>query len=122
MPDGLTIVSKKIEVSIFPATDGRASQQQTATVALTLFTGHEAPVPALAWSPSGNLLAAASGTRVRVWNVSTRGDPAFTFSGHTAPVRTVAWSPDGKYIAIGAANKSMQLVRLPYRLVELVRP
>lgn len=79
-------------------------------------SGFAAPVTALAWSPDGKRLAAASGSAdppghsdpiVRVW----RGDgtPFATLVGHTGSVRSLAWSPDGQVLASGSADATVRL-------------
>jgi len=79
-------------------------------------SGFTAPVTALAWSPDGTRLAAASGYAdpsgradpvVRVW----RGDGTLlaTLVGHTDSVRSLAWSPDGQILASGSADATVRL-------------
>lgn len=122
MPEHISIVSAKAEESLPPFLPvGSSQRQQTVTVDLTLFTGFDASVLALAWSPGGDFLAVASGTRVRVWGVSPSGFPIFIFSEHTATVRAVAWSPDGSLcVASGGDDRTLwvwefELARRTYR-------
>jgi WD40 repeat protein len=88
------------------------------------YTGHTSRVQALAWSPNGQMVL--SGDReghVHAWEART-GRLALQYVAQPMPalqVLALAWSPDGKYVAAGA-EKTMQIVRLPRRLVELVRP
>ncbi len=65
-----------------------------------VLTGHTDWVFSVAWSPSGSLLASASGDRsVVLWD-TTSGEPIGpSLTGHDDEVRTVAWSPDGMTLA-----------------------
>jgi WD40 repeat protein len=107
MPDShskVVFVPTTVEVVL-----GAPPQGQRAVVQLYLFIGHEGPVPAVAWSRDGTLLAAASGKSVQVWNVK-QGEPIFTFMGHTALVRALAWSPDGTLrVASGGDDRTLQV-------------
>src|SRR5206468_3023688 len=57
---------------------------------------------ALAWSPDGRTLAAASADMtIRLWETVT-GSQLRQLIGHTDGVCSVAWSPDGKTLASGS--------------------
>ncbi|HLJ91146.1 MAG TPA: TIR domain-containing protein [Candidatus Angelobacter sp.] len=68
---------------------------------------HENAVMALAFSPDGRYLAAASGDVV-LWNVAS-GEMEDTLQGHEASVRSVAFSPDGRYMASGGEDHAIAL-------------
>ncbi|OWK43508.1 eIF2A-related protein [Fimbriiglobus ruber] len=77
-----------------------------ATTKTTHTLEHTGPVHAIAWSPDGKSLAAASDDKtVRVWDPAT-GQAKYTFEGHKGAVFSVVWSPDGKSILSGAADGS----------------
>ncbi len=64
---------------------------------------HRGPVSVVAFDPSGQLLATASGDgTVRIYN--TRGAMLAAYEGHTADILDLAWSPDGQWLASGAAD------------------
>ena len=64
---------------------------------------HRGPVSVVAFDPSGQLLATASGDgTVRIYN--TRGAMLAAYEGHTADILDLAWSPDGHWLASGAAD------------------
>jgi WD40 repeat protein len=59
------------------------------------FTDLSRTANGVAWSPDGNMIAAASGDRtVAVWNVSMQ-EMLIRLGGHTDEVRDVAWSTAG---------------------------
>jgi serine/threonine protein kinase/WD40 repeat protein len=71
--------------------------------------GHQAGVPALAFSPDGKLLVSASKDRlVKIWNVAG-GEPGdasnrellHSCPGHDEAIEALAFSPDGRLLATG---------------------
>lgn len=66
---------------------------------LDILTGHQGPVSALAFSPTGNQLASASWDKsVRVWNVFGRSRAVEPFQ-LSADVLALAFRPDGRELA-----------------------
>jgi serine/threonine protein kinase len=62
---------------------------------------------ALAWSPNGQYMAAASANTVSIWDVNT-GALLRTYD-HSANVDTIAWSPNSCYIASCGSGKILQI-------------
>lgn len=76
---------------------------------LVTYTGHTAPVNAIAWSADGQFIASAGYDKtVQIWNVFT-GVHGLTYGGHTKYVSDVCWSPDNKYIASSSADKTVHV-------------
>jgi WD40 repeat protein len=76
---------------------------------VTTLTGHLGTVEAVAFSPSGKLLATASGdASARIWRVSS-GKCVATMTGHDYTVRAVAFSPSGKLLATASADATARL-------------
>jgi WD40 repeat protein/transcriptional regulator with XRE-family HTH domain len=72
-------------------------------------TGHQGPVNAVAFNPSGTLLATASSdSTVRLWRVFDR-EPVATLTGHHGKVVTVAFSPDGRTLASAGSDGTVRL-------------
>ncbi|MCP4700100.1 MAG: AAA family ATPase [Gammaproteobacteria bacterium] len=69
---------------------------------------YDSPVHAVQYSPDGILLAAASGTRVYLWDTH-RLILRSTLTGHTNWINSVAFSPNGKTLATGARDKTARL-------------
>src|SRR6266700_6794162 len=76
---------------------------------LHIYSGHQAQVGSLAWSPDGTRLVSGSADgSARVWQVSS-GEPLVSYRGHQGRVYSVAWSPDGRWIASGGEDTTVQL-------------
>ncbi|PCH35317.1 WD40 repeat-like protein [Wolfiporia cocos MD-104 SS10] len=71
---------------------------------LDVLAGHTAPVCALAFSPTGNLLASGSWDRtVRIWNVFGRSHAVEPFQ-LSSDVLAVAFRPDGNELAVSTLD------------------
>ena len=76
-----------------------------------VFHGHSAAVQHLAFSPSGTMLATASGdTTVALWDVDS-GKPRF-LRGHTNSVKWVAFSPDAATLVSSGVDGTLRLWRV----------
>jgi WD40 repeat protein len=64
-------------------------------------------VKAVAWSPDGKRLAAATDS-VEIWGVET-GERLKRLEGHTGTIWSVAWSPDGRLLASGGADETVRV-------------
>jgi len=69
----------------------------------TALTGHAAPVSALAFSPTGGLLATGGqDATVLLWDITNPASPTCTsMVAHPGPVRTLDFSSDGGVLATG---------------------
>jgi WD40 repeat protein len=64
---------------------------------------------ALAFSPDGRVLAAATTERaIRLWDVAT-GKPLFLLTGHSGVITALAFSPDGGTLASAAEDRTLRL-------------
>jgi WD40 repeat protein/serine/threonine protein kinase len=74
-----------------------------------VFTETFGRVVSLAFSPTGELLAAGTANgEVRLWRTDT-GRPLLTLKGHTNWVQSVAFSPAGKLLASGSTDQTVRV-------------
>jgi WD40 repeat protein len=75
----------------------------------TRLQGHRGRINALAWSPAGQHLAAAtSGSQCLMWEVLT-STIAYAQTVSSTSINALAWSPDGKRLASGGNDKAVQI-------------
>jgi WD40 repeat protein len=70
--------------------------------------GHPSYVEALAFSPDGRYLAAASGGSLHVWDVAG-GDEVACLQADERQVTAVAWSPDGRLVITGCYDGKVRV-------------
>ena len=70
--------------------------------------GHTDTVRRVAFDPSGNLLASAGDSTVRLWNIQD-GQAAALLSGHRGMVFGVRFSPDGRYLLSHSFDQTVRL-------------
>ena len=76
---------------------------------VSVLSGHEMAVTAVAFSPVEPLLASASrDSTVRLWNVSN-GREIVTLLGHREGVDALAFSPDGTFLASGSQDQTIRI-------------
>jgi mono/diheme cytochrome c family protein len=106
-------VQRQTLINAFPelVRELRLDEPAGQTVAGTAsdFTGHTAPIRAIAVSADGKLAVSGSEDRtLRLWDVQT-GRELRRFEGHRAAVTAVAFSPDGRRIVSGSADRTLRL-------------
>ena len=93
----------------FPAETGLLTAQINAPPPLGTLIGHRGEVPAVAFSPDGNMaVTGGSDATVRVWDVKTWRELR-CFRGHLKAVRCVAFSPDQQTVLSGSVDWTARL-------------
>ena len=69
-------------------------------------------IDALAISHDGTLLAAASGTQIKLWDLSTKRVIA-ALDGHSIQIQALAMTPDQKLLVSGGGDGTIRLWSLP---------
>jgi WD40 repeat protein len=67
----------------------------------------------LVFSPDGKLLAAVSGSDVRLWAVDTH-EQIGTLEGHREAINSLSFSADGSILASGSTDGTIRLWYVPY--------
>lgn len=77
-----------------------------------VFSGHQKPVRAVAFSPNGRMAVSGSDDHtVRVWSMPNLGEVS-RFEGHAGPIQALACSPDGRWAASASSDKTLRLWQL----------
>jgi WD40 repeat protein/serine/threonine protein kinase len=87
----------------------------TTGVEVWRLVGHKYPVRAVAFGPTGRLLASGDGDlgrgdagEVKIWDLTT-GAKLHTFYGHTDPVLRVAFSPNNTRLASASQDQTVKI-------------
>ncbi|KAF3928239.1 hypothetical protein AA313_de0207618 [Arthrobotrys entomopaga] len=92
--------------------DVKAEEPLTTDTPKTL-EGHTDYVTAIAFSPSGKLLASTSrDTTIKLWDITAGGPPVKVLKGHSHWVTCVAFSVNGKQLLSGSKDKKVILWEL----------
>ena len=79
------------------------------------FIGHKGVINDIAVSPTGNLIASASGDEtVRLWSNSVNG-VSQTVKAHTAPVKSVDFNNEGRLLLSAADDKIIKIINVADR-------
>jgi WD40 repeat protein len=88
------------------------SAQSQAFHLLARYTGHNATINTLAWSPAGSLIASGDNMgQVHIWHSKT-AERLLTFQAHRDAVNGLAWSPDGRYLASAGQDQLVHVFRV----------
>jgi WD40 repeat protein len=74
----------------------------------TTMDGGDAIAQGIAWSPTGDKFAAATGELVNVWEVNT-GKHAARIRAHYRETNSISWSPDGTRYATGGDDQLIKI-------------
>jgi WD40 repeat protein len=110
VPAAVSISRRRHKVDVVLATDavapkGIAGSAKSEKLSLDLRVGPLAPVTALAFSPTGRLLATGTYGQVTIWDLTTLR-PVKALTNVLGAVNDVRFSPDGKLLAVGGGQPS----------------
>ncbi len=95
-------------VAIAPLSGAVKLMAPTGGELLHTLNGHSGPVRALAFSPNGDVVATASGDRVRFWSVKW-GKVVGDFHSDLKDIRAIAFDPSGASLAVGGPGASVEV-------------
>ena len=83
---------------------------ESAAYVQSRLTGHRGAVRALAFDPSGKLLATGSDDlTIQLWDILSGQPVGLPLAGNPAAITSLAFSPDGASLASGSADRSLTL-------------
>jgi WD40 repeat protein len=110
VPAAISISQRRHKVDVVLPTDavvpkGIAGSPKSEKLSLDLRVGPLAPVTALAFSPTGKLLATGTYGQVTIWDLTTLR-PVKALTNVLGTVNDVRFSPDGKLLAVAGGQPS----------------
>jgi Tol biopolymer transport system component len=117
-PDGKFLATIGIDdnINVLDVERCQLHSLEDACLPVLVYTGHNEPVNAIAWSPDGTKIASASDDKtVQVWNSKTgkllRKYTDSTYGASETPGKftSIAWSPDSQDIVSGDDNGHVQI-------------
>jgi WD40 repeat protein len=67
------------------------------------------PITSIAVAPDGNIIAAAAGASIHLWNVNKRTDTPRTLQGHENSIAQISFSNDGQLLLSGSHDRKARL-------------
>lgn len=119
---GFTAISPKLSPSHLPVTDGSVVGEAIIPgVTLRFICRHNNTIGRIAWSPSGEFIAAPSSDgKISIWNTED-GKEYFKIRAHKKTVSSVDWSPDGTKLVAASDDSTASIFNFRYTRANRLR-